>query len=128
MVRRRDREHFDQLLEAILDSLPAHLLERLEEVPVIVDDEPTLEQLEDLHLDPNATELCGLHWGVPLTNRSVEDPSRLPDTIHIFRGPIMRLCADEESDLQQQIRITLLHELGHHFGLDEDDLEALGYG
>jgi predicted Zn-dependent protease with MMP-like domain len=66
---------------------------------------------------------------VPLTERSVEDPPDLPG-IHIFRRGIIGLAADigGADELERQVRITLLHELGHHFGLDEDDLEDLGYG
>ena len=135
-MRNVDRDFFDDLLEDILDELPEHLHRLLEEVPLIVEDEPSELLLQELGIDRRQGDLCGLHWGVALTHRSVEHSGRLPDRIMLFRGPIMRLALsarprtdDEALDrLSEQIRITLLHEIGHHFGLDEDDLTVLGYG
>jgi predicted Zn-dependent protease with MMP-like domain len=77
-----------------------------------------------------------LHDGVPLTERSIEDGAMLPEQIMLFRGPILRLagCGElpwsdaQQEELQREVHITLLHEIGHHFGLDEDDLERVGYG
>jgi predicted Zn-dependent protease with MMP-like domain len=128
------REQFDALLEAILDGLPHHLHELLEEVPLIVEDEPSSLLLQEMGMDRSSEDLCGLHWGVALTDRSVQASADMPDRIMLFRGPIIRLAhdSDEQGDflqsLRTQINITLLHEIGHHFGLDEDDLTALGYG
>jgi predicted Zn-dependent protease with MMP-like domain len=128
------REQFDQLLEAILDALPEHLLELLEEVPLIVEDEPSSLLLQEMGIDRSSEDLCGLHWGVALTDRSVYASAGMPDRIMLFRGPIIRLAqathdrGDFRESLRRQIHITLLHEIGHHFGLDEDDLTALGYG
>jgi len=128
------RLRFDELLSRLIDDLPQPLRERLEEVPVIVEDEPPAELMRHLGLDRRRVELCGLHSGIPLTRRSVEHSGQLPDRINLFRGPIMRMVHRRAGgratidDLEQQIRITLLHEIGHHFGLDEDDLRRLGYG
>ncbi len=112
-------------------ALPAHLLELLEEVPLIVEDEPSRQLAEEMGLEPGE-DLCGLHWGVALTHRSVEHSGGMPDRMMLFRGPIMRVAnwrrGGDRAGLREQIRITLLHEIGHHFGLDEDDLERLGYG
>lgn len=135
-MRTADRELFDDLLEDHLAELPEHLHRLLEEVPLIVEDEPSDLLLEELGIDRRKGDLCGLHWGIALTQRSVEHSGRLPDRIMLFRGPIIRLALssnprndDEALDLlSEQIRITLLHEIGHHFGLDEDDLTELGYG
>lgn len=123
------------MLDDIIESLPEHLHGLLEEVPVIVEDEPTAEILASMGMTDEEFMLCGLHWGVALTERSVESPPELPDQIMLFRGPIMRLSAisstgkhrRDRKELEGQIRITLLHEIGHHFGLNEDDLEQLGY-
>ena len=123
-----DRRRFDSLLEAILDELPEHLHEMMEEVPLIVEDEPSRHVFDEMHLDPATSDLCGLHWGIPLTHRSVEQSGHLPDRMMLFRGPIMRLAGRQRGELENQIRITLLHEIGHHFGLDEDQLTELGYG
>lgn len=122
------------MLEAILDGLPDHLHALLEELPLIVEDEPSGQLLADLEMDRRQTDLCGLHWGVALTHRSVWQSGEFPDRIMLFRGPIIRLARHEAGlddfpqQLARQIRITLLHEIGHHFGLDEDDLSELGYG
>lgn len=122
------RDQFDQILESIIAQLPEHLHKLLEEVPLIVEDRPARELLKDMDIDPRTTDLCGLHSGTPLTARSVEHTAKLPDQMMLFREPIMRVAGRRRLELEQQIRITLLHEIGHHFGLDEDDLTALGYG
>lgn len=131
MIGSSQRERFDQVLDAVIAELPAHLHDLLEEVPLIVEDEPTRALLLDVGLDPASETLLGLHTGVALTERSVEAPaggSGVPDHMMIFRGPILRSVGSGRAELERQIRITVLHEIGHHFGLDEDDLEALGYG
>ncbi|MBL4702206.1 MAG: metallopeptidase family protein [Phycisphaeraceae bacterium] len=119
---------FDSLLEQHIAQLPDWVAVRLEEIPVIVDDEPSDETLNMLGLKRRSSELCGLHTGIPMTLRSVEQPWRLPDHIQLFRGPINRVARASQTSLSEQIRITLLHEIGHHFGLDEDQLTQLGYG
>lgn len=136
------RRFFDEVLERTLADLPAEVSELLEEAPLIVDDEPDPSLLRETGGE-GVGELCGLHSGVPLTARQVEETGRLPDQIRMFRGPISRLAASEsrrsggfgprrgrgyEAALERQIRITLLHEIGHHFGMDEAQLEELGYG
>lgn len=128
------RRMFDDVLDRVMAGLPENLHELMEEVPLIVEDEPGPVLVRELGLEPNE-DLCGLHQGVPLTERSVEATARLPDRMMLFRGPILRLAAGgrwrsrpNPAALEEQVRITLLHEIGHHFGLDEDDLDALGYG
>lgn len=122
------RRRFDELLEEILESLPDNIHEVMEEVPLIVEDEPLDYLLDEMDIDPDETDLCGLHWGIPLTERSVQHSGTMPDRMMLFRGPIIRTAGNRRSDVREQIRITLLHEIGHHFGLNEDDLNALGYG
>ena len=134
-----DRARFDRLLEEALPQLPGEIRSLLDQVQVIVDDAPSVEMQAELKLD-DPTDLCGLHSGIPLTERSVEDLPTLPTTIHLFRDGIVKMAggwkewADDDGEamggeeiVQEEIVITLLHELGHHFGLDEDDLERLGY-
>lgn len=128
----RLRDFFDLRLEKVLASLPESLLELLDEVPLCVEDYPSDEVLESFGIRDRA-RLCGLYTGVPLSDRSVSDPARLPDVVTIYREGIMRASEDEfgnlsESELLRQIRITVLHELGHYHGLDEDELTSLGYG
>jgi len=143
------RERFDTLLEDALHSLPPNVRELVERVPVVVLDCPTPRMLDSLKkdgmLEPEADglDLCGLHTGIAITDRSLEDPAGWggsfgsgdaagPESIHLFRMGIIDLAggweqphADEE--VYEEIRITVLHEIGHHFGLDEQDLEDLGY-
>ena len=133
-LSREQRDAFDALLEEIIAELPDELREKLEFVPLVVEDFPSLALLEEMGIDPEEDDLCGLHSGVPLTERSVEQSGVLPETIMIFREPIMAMAGTrnplgrKREELRHEIRVTLLHELGHHFGLDEDDLERLGYG
>lgn len=112
-----------------MDALPDRLLEMLEETPLIVDDVPEPSLLTELGLEDDPIGICGLHSGVPLTERSVEDPWAM-ETIHLFRRGIIEHAGGDDAgdgDLRREIRITLLHEIGHHYGLDEDDLAELGF-
>lgn len=133
MLSDAERERFDTLLEKHLDVLPERFAAFLEEVPLVVEDRPSRELLEEIEISDGG-DLCGLHSGVPLTERSVEDHATIPDQIMLFREPIFRMAhlagrssRARRDELDRQIRITLLHELGHHLGLDEDQLEELGY-
>lgn len=125
-----EREQFDAILENFMDSLPEWLRSLLEDVPVVVEDEPSAELLKELGFPPDtiASDICGLHWGTALTEKSDLAPEQSPTMILIYRGPIFRIAGSDDEDLLDQIRITLLHEIGHHFGFDETKLEALGYG
>lgn len=131
-VTDEERERFDELLERVLGRLPDSIHHLLEEVPLIVDDAPWPALMEEMELE-HPDELCGLHDGIPLTERTVSESAHLPETIHIFREGILASSCDEQgrvdpAELLRQIRITVLHEIGHHFGLDEKQLEELGYG
>ncbi len=130
-----ERARFDALMDDVVDSLPAKVKALLDEIAVVVLDEPTAEMLKDLGIAPGdreaLDELCGLHTGTALTERSVEQGD-LPTMIHIFRRGIVSLAggwegANADDEVYEEIRVTLLHEIGHHFGLDEGDLEELGY-
>jgi predicted Zn-dependent protease with MMP-like domain len=128
----RLRDFFDVRLEKVLSGLPNWLQELLDEVPLCVEDYPSREVLSQFGITDRGS-LCGLYTGVPLSARSVSDPVRLPDVVTIYREGILRASEDDEgnlceSELLRQIRITVLHELGHYHGLDEEELAALGYG
>lgn len=139
-MRRDERARFDGLFERVLASMPEEIHRMLEEVPVVLEDHPSRELLADMGIDPDdRAGLCGLHSGVPLTERSVSDAG-VPEVISLFREGILEEAGgwDEWTDddgtelggearIVREIRITLLHEIGHHFGLDEDDLARLGY-
>lgn len=128
MEARHDPE-FDGILEEVMESLPGEVRELLDEVAIIVEDEPSPEILREMGIDPGEIDpdLCGLHSGTPLSERSVAESQTMPDCIHIFRGPIRRLAGKSRRALAREIRITLLHEIGHHFGMTEEDMERLGY-
>ncbi|MCM2277618.1 MAG: metallopeptidase family protein [Oligoflexia bacterium] len=126
----KTRARFERVLERVLDELPPEIMELLADVPLIVEDEPSKAVRREMGLEDQAgpSDLCGAHWGVPLSARSVSEPVFEPERILLFRGPILRLAGESEAELEEQIRVTLLHEIGHHFGLTEEDLEDLGYG
>ena len=97
----------------------------LEEVPLEIRDRPSLDQLNRARV-PRDGLLLGLYQGRPRTRRSVEDSGVMPDVIYIFQEHI-EAVARSRDDLVRQVRVTVLHEIGHHFGMSEDDLEKLGY-
>ncbi len=130
------RDRFDDLLSEVIDQLPPAIRDLIDQVPVIVLDRPTAAMLRDLGVDANdeeeASSLCGLHTGRSDTERSVEISGELPSNIHLFREGIVGLAGGwegehAEDEIWEEIMVTLLHEIGHQFGLDEDDLERLGY-
>lgn len=136
MLSSSDRDRFDALLEEAIEQLPPALRKLIDEVPVVALDRPTREMLVDLGIDPaneeEAESLCGLHSGVANTDKSVDRSGDLPSDIHLFREGIIDLAGgfeQPEADdiVYEEIMVTLLHEIGHQFGLDEDDLERLGY-
>lgn len=111
--------------------MPPAVHDLLEKVPLHVEDFPSEDIMDERGVD-YLDDLCGLYTGIPLTHRSIEHSGNLPDVVTIYREGILSASADDEgrirSDrLREQIRITILHELGHHHGLTEDDLRKLGY-
>jgi predicted Zn-dependent protease with MMP-like domain len=120
----RETLDFYELVERALEGLPPELSELLDNVAIVVDDWP--EYPTPLVFgDPDVT-LYGLYEGVPLTERGAGYYAVLPDKITIFRGPLERDFSREE--LEEQIQITVVHEIAHHFGFDEERLEELGWG
>ncbi len=105
---------FDDHVRAALDELPPDLAAALENVAVVVEDE-----------HPEDPDLFGLYHGTPLTERG-DTAGMLPDTISIYRAPLEESFTDPD-ELREEIRITVLHELGHYFGLDEERIAELGY-
>jgi predicted Zn-dependent protease with MMP-like domain len=109
---------FERLVEEALDSLPPQFAELLENVAVVVEQEPSDD---DLDLVEEGGELLGLYRGVALTRRTHDMLPHLPDQISIFRGPIMRIARTRHHAMQQ-IRDTVIHELGHYFGLHDHEM------
>jgi predicted Zn-dependent protease with MMP-like domain len=119
-----DNQDFYELVEKALEELPPELAELLDNVAIVVDDWP--EYSTPLAPEQSDDVLYGLYEGVPLTERAAGYYGFLPDKITIFRGPLERDFPREE--LEEQVRITVVHEIAHHFGFDEDRLEELGWG
>ena len=131
-MKRSLRDHFDQQLETVLGELPEGIHTLLEKVPLHVEDYPSKEVLRTVGVR-RRENLCGLYTGIPLTERSVEHSGTPPDVVTIYREGVMASARDargnvSEEALLREIRITVLHEIGHHHGLDEDELDRLGYG
>lgn len=120
-------ERFEALVSKALDRLPAEFEEHLENVSVVIEETPDPDLLTSMGIDPGDPEdvLFGLYEGVPLTER-LHDDVLLPDHIRIFRRPLLD-WAESEDEVVEEVRVTVLHEIGHFFGLDEERLDELGY-
>ena len=120
---------YDQLrkeVSRIVDRLPRRFREQLRNVEFVVEKRPSSALLRSEGLDPRCDTLYGIYQGVPLPERSVLDPPLLPDKITIFAEPLLQDFADLD-ELREEIRLTVLHEIAHYFGMDEDEVEKLGY-
>ncbi len=116
------RTEFEELVEEALERLPPQFAELLENIAVVVEEEPSDEDLEVLGEDHEEnTELLGIYRGVALTHRTHNMLPMLPDQIAIFRGPILRVTGSRREAIRQ-IRETVIHELGHYFGLHDNDM------
>lgn len=111
---------------AILDRLPKRFRDGLRNIEVVVEKRPSAELLRAEGLDPRRDTLYGLYQGVPLPERSQFDPPMLPDKITIFSEPLLQDFPDPE-ELRSELRLTVLHEIAHYFGMDEDEIDNLGY-
>jgi predicted Zn-dependent protease with MMP-like domain len=109
-----DPVRFEELVAEALDGIPESLGRRMDNVVVQVRD-----QARDRHL-------LGLYQGIPLTERDSYGGLAMPDRITIYRLPICRMCRDEE-EVVHQVRVTVIHEVAHHFGIDDDRLDELGW-
>jgi predicted Zn-dependent protease with MMP-like domain len=111
-----DRAAFEALVEQALDEIPDEIASLVHNVVVLVEDDAP----------PDDPGLLGLYEGVSLVERGA-DHTGLPDRITIFRRPLLEMCADED-ELVREVRITVVHEVAHHFGIDDARLHQLGYG
>src|SRR5437762_6567711 len=110
----------------VVDQLPRHFREQLRNVEFVVEERPSHDLLRAEGLDPRHETLYGIYQGVRLSDRSSLDPPLLPDKITIFAAPLLEDFPDPE-DLHEEIRLTVLHEIAHYFGMDEEEIEDLGY-
>lgn len=117
------RRQFEALVERGLRRLPRKFRDKLANIAVVVEDWADDETLADLGIEPPDT-LYGLYRGVDLTHRDSGYSNVLPDTVTIYQGPIEEDCADEE-EMAELVRETVIHELGHYFGLDDETMERI---
>jgi predicted Zn-dependent protease with MMP-like domain len=126
-------EEFEATVEEALDTLPPRFIEALDNVGVVIEDEPSADQLADAAygtLAPQTGELLGLYDGVSATERGEwygEFGADLPDLISIFKGPHER-SFDTREEVLAEVRTTVVHEIGHYFGLSDEDLDRIGLG
>jgi predicted Zn-dependent protease with MMP-like domain len=120
-----ERKQFERLVQKAIEELPEEFRERLRNVAIIVDDNPSPELLEEMDISEDDA-LFGLYEGTPLTERGFNPPLH-PDRIWIFQQPIEEECETEE-EIKDEIKITIVHEAAHFFGLDDDYLDDIGYG
>lgn len=121
-----NRQAIKKEITRVLDGLPEEFRSRLHNVEIVIEQRPTKSLLRSVGLNPNRGTLYGLYQGTPLPDRSTFSPPILPDKITIFSEPLLRdFQAPEE--LHRQTRLTLLHEIAHYFGMDEEEIEKLGY-
>ena len=111
-----DETRFEELVGEALDGVPTELADLMDNVVVLIEAEPPAD-------DPT---LLGLYDGIPLTERDSNYTFREPDRIFIYRGPLSRMCESPE-ELVEEVRITVVHEIAHHFGIDDNRLHDLGY-
>jgi predicted Zn-dependent protease with MMP-like domain len=117
------RQEFSALVDEALMEIPARFRAAMENVAVVVEDEPPLHVLEDLDIEPGGT-LFGLYHGTPLTERGWGYGNTLPDRISIYQRPIEEACEDDE-EIRDCVAETVIHEFGHYFGMSEEEIEEI---
>ena len=111
------RRRFEELVSEALDLVPDELMNLMDNVVVLVEDDPP----------PDEPDLLGVYEGYALTERGFDYAGVLPDRITIFRRPILSICETEE-DVIEEVAVTVVHEIAHHFGIDDERLHELGWG
>jgi predicted Zn-dependent protease with MMP-like domain len=117
------RERFSQLVEEALREIPGRFRRAMQNVAVVVEDDPPREILAEMEIDPPDT-LFGLYHGTPLTERSWGYGNALPDRISIYQRPIEEACEDDD-EIRDCVAETVIHEFGHYFGLSEEEIEEI---
>ncbi len=115
MPVRVSEQRFEELVSDALDTLPQRLVDAIDNVVVLVEER-----------NPDDPEILGLYEGVALTERDSWYAGSLPDAIFIYRAPLMEMCRDED-ELVHEVRVTVIHEFAHHFGIDDEQLHELGW-
>lgn len=117
------RQAFESLVEEAVKGIPKPFRRHLKNVAIEVQEEPSEEALQSVGMNSDdSDELLGLYWGRSIQGDSFFDAGgHLPDRVYIYRGPILRLC-ETEADVVREVQDTVVHEIGHHFGLSDDDM------
>jgi predicted Zn-dependent protease with MMP-like domain len=110
-----EADAFEALAVEALDEIPEPFSSMLSNVQVVIEEEP-----------PDGADILGLYEGIPQTERDANYTFVMPDKITLFRGPLLRMCSDED-DLYDEIAVTIVHEVAHHFGISDERLEELGW-
>jgi predicted Zn-dependent protease with MMP-like domain len=119
-----DREAFRALVEEAIDTIPLRFARQVRNLAIVIEDEPSDDLLDEMEIDEDGT-LLGLYQGTPLNERGWGYGNQLPDRIVLFQFPIEDECDDVEAEIVVAIGETLIHELGHYFGLSEDEIMAI---
>jgi predicted Zn-dependent protease with MMP-like domain len=119
------KKEFDRLVKRAIRRIPKEFRQHLENILISVRSRPSREMLEDMGMAPNEP-LLGIYSGVPLTEKSLTSPPELSDTIFLFQEPLEEMC-ETMDELEKEIEITVVHEIAHAVGINEERLAELGY-
>ena len=119
------REYFRQLVEEAIDTIPKKFAREVRNLAIVIEDEPSEELLEEMDMDPDQDILLGLYHGTPLNERGWGYGNQLPDRITLFQQSIEDDCEGDEDEIVIAIGETLIHELGHYFGMSEEEIMAI---
>ena len=119
-----DAEEIAAIAEAALAALPEEFLAQIRNVAIRVEEFADDETLKEMEID-NPFDLTGLYHGVPLIHQSVSDVRAMPEVIYLYRQPILAEWCETDEDLTRLVRHVLIHEIGHHFGYSDEDLEQI---
>lgn len=123
---RLSNKEFDRIVAQAIRHIPNEIRQHLRNILITVQNRPAPEMLAEMGYPPDEP-LLGVYWGVPLNERSAAEPPLYPDTIYIFKEPLEEMC-DTLDELEEEIEITVAHEVAHFLGMSEEELAALGYG
>ncbi len=118
-------KEFDRVVQQAIGRIPEEIRRHLDNILITVQKRPSPEMLDEMGYPPDEP-LLGIYWGVPLNERTVAEPPLYPDTIFIFKEPLEEMCATRE-ELEEEIEITVAHEVAHFLGMSEERLAELGY-
>lgn len=120
-----NNKEFDRIVKKAIARIPEEIRQHLENILITVQQRPDSDMLAEMGYAPDEP-LLGLYWGVPLNERTVGEPPLYPDTIFIYKEPLEEMCATRE-ELEEEIEVTVVHEVAHFLGMSEERLAELGY-